>query len=313
MDTKIKSKEETTVILPDERSAALRARTEAQQSEPPAGAAPAAVTSSSSAEVDQPSEQPQPVVHFPSQADIRAEQFDFVTFDSERKYLARIISINGKKVTIRRFDKKTGEWKSKNEKIELKACIPLTPAEAEMHFPGSVAAWDNAAQSAAASGGDPSARTKMNEENDYEEDRLKQGSGGNLHPPTPGDWIDEIAKALGRRPLPFGPKGKCRSLLILRTPRHEGCGEGRLVWRNSSGSGVQADPLAEVPQLVEVILRETGDRGQRGFVPRTPIQLMFQPPLLHPCKPEVLVANLEAPAVPPIAETYFVKTISLLE
>lgn len=108
-----------------------------------------AVTSASSAGLDKPSEQPQrgeqaqsqSVVHSPSQPQSRA---GFVTFDRGRKHLARVVAVNGKKVTVRRFNKKTGEWQTKNESREREACIPLTPAEAEASFPGCVAAWEAA-------------------------------------------------------------------------------------------------------------------------------------------------------------------------
>jgi hypothetical protein len=69
----------------------------------------------------------------------------FVTFDAGRKYLARVVAENGKKLIVHRFDKKSGEWQIKNESREREACIPLTAAEAEASFPGSVAAWDKAA------------------------------------------------------------------------------------------------------------------------------------------------------------------------
>jgi hypothetical protein len=55
----------------------------------------------------------------------------FVTFDSVRKHLARIVAVTGRRVTIQRFDEKTGEWQTKNESIERKACIPANAAEAE--------------------------------------------------------------------------------------------------------------------------------------------------------------------------------------
>ncbi|HET6142536.1 MAG TPA: DUF3631 domain-containing protein [Candidatus Acidoferrales bacterium] len=77
----------------------------------------------------------------------------FVTFDQGRKHLARVIAVNGKKVTVRFFNKKTGEWQTKNESREREACIPLTAAEAEVHFPSSVAAWDKAAIPPNGSGG----------------------------------------------------------------------------------------------------------------------------------------------------------------
>jgi hypothetical protein len=80
-------------------------------------------------------------------------QGSFVTFDHSRKYLARIIAVKGEKVTVRRFDKKTGEWRTKNETREREACTPLSAEEAEESFPGCVAAWDKAAQSPTGSGG----------------------------------------------------------------------------------------------------------------------------------------------------------------
>jgi hypothetical protein len=79
-----------------------------------------------------------------SQALVEREsaELEFVTFDSTRKYLARIVAVNGKKVTVRLFSKKTKEWLTKNENRGRDHCIPLSTAEAEEHFPGSVAAWD---------------------------------------------------------------------------------------------------------------------------------------------------------------------------
>ncbi|HET8925571.1 MAG TPA: hypothetical protein VFN26_21485 [Candidatus Acidoferrum sp.] len=89
---------------------------------------------------------PQSAVHSPSQADNPAGKLEFVTFDPGRKHLARIVAVNGKKVTVRRFNKKTGEWQPKNESRECKACIPLTATEAAESFPGSVAVWAMAAK-----------------------------------------------------------------------------------------------------------------------------------------------------------------------
>jgi hypothetical protein len=107
----------------------------------PEGAATGAVPVAASAEAA--TKQPQSVAanSTKSTASENAD-YGFVTFDSGRKHLARIIGANGKKVTVRRFNKKTGEWKSKNENIELNFSIPLTAAEAEETFPGCVAAWE---------------------------------------------------------------------------------------------------------------------------------------------------------------------------
>jgi len=92
----------------------------------------------------------------------KAGQFEFVTFDPGRKHLARVVAVNGKKVTVRRFNKKTGEWQTKNESREREACIPLTAAEAEASFPGCVAAWEAAANPPGA----PAAGAKpINEDN----------------------------------------------------------------------------------------------------------------------------------------------------
>jgi hypothetical protein len=74
----------------------------------------------------------------------KAGQFEFVTFDPGRKHLARVVAANGKKFIVRRFNKKMGEWQTKNESREAHACIPLTAAEAEQSFPGCVAAWEAA-------------------------------------------------------------------------------------------------------------------------------------------------------------------------
>jgi hypothetical protein len=72
--------------------------------------------------------------------------YGFLTFDQGRKHLARIVAENGKKLIVRLFNKKTGEWQTKNESREREACLPLSVAEAEGSFPGSVAAWDKAAK-----------------------------------------------------------------------------------------------------------------------------------------------------------------------
>lgn len=74
----------------------------------------------------------------------RTGQLEFVTFDPGRKHLVRVVAVNGKKVVIRRFNNKTGEWQTKNESRERDGCIPLTDAEAEESFPGCVAAWEAA-------------------------------------------------------------------------------------------------------------------------------------------------------------------------
>jgi len=77
-------------------------------------------------------------------AESDSAELEFVTFDSGRKYLARIVAVTGRTVTIQRFDRKTGEWQTKNESREREACIPLTAAEAEKSFPGCVAALEAA-------------------------------------------------------------------------------------------------------------------------------------------------------------------------
>jgi hypothetical protein len=79
--------------------------------------------------------------------------YGFVTFDPGRKHLARIVAVKGEKVNVRRFDKKTGEWRTKNETREREACIPLSAEEAESSFPGCVAAWGKAGQSPTEGGG----------------------------------------------------------------------------------------------------------------------------------------------------------------
>jgi hypothetical protein len=89
---------------------------------------------------------PQPIAANPTQpASTAGENADhgFVTFDAGRKYLARIVAENGKKLIVRLFSKKTGEWQTKSESRERETCIPLTAAEAEESFPGCVAAWAN--------------------------------------------------------------------------------------------------------------------------------------------------------------------------
>jgi hypothetical protein len=134
---------------------------EAKQSATPAATVSAAVTSPISEEVDEPSvpsqenqeAQSHSVVASPSQSDSGRGLFEFVTFDPGRRHLARVVAVNGKKVTVRRFNKKTGDWQTKNESREREACIPLTAAEAEVHFPGSVAGWDKAAIPPNGSGG----------------------------------------------------------------------------------------------------------------------------------------------------------------
>ena len=85
---------------------------------------------------------PTPTEDLPRTAPVA--QGAFVTFDSTRKCLARIVAVTGRTVTIRRYAKKTGEWQTKNESREREACIPLTAAEAEESFPGCVAAWEGA-------------------------------------------------------------------------------------------------------------------------------------------------------------------------
>jgi hypothetical protein len=91
--------------------------------------------------------QPQPIAANATQsASTASENADhgFVTFDRGRKHLARVVAANGKKSTVRRFNKKTGEWQAKNEIREASVCIRLTAAEAEESFPGCIAAWDAA-------------------------------------------------------------------------------------------------------------------------------------------------------------------------
>jgi hypothetical protein len=91
----------------------------------------------------------QPIAANPTQpASTAGENADhgFVTFDPGRKYLARIVAENGKKLIVRLFSKKTGEWQMKKESRERQACFPLTAAEAEESFPGCVAAWAEAAK-----------------------------------------------------------------------------------------------------------------------------------------------------------------------
>jgi hypothetical protein len=39
-------------------------------------------------------------------------QYQFVTFDPSHKHLARVVEVKGDKVTVRRFDKKAGEWRT---------------------------------------------------------------------------------------------------------------------------------------------------------------------------------------------------------
>ncbi len=88
--------------------------------------------------------------------------YDFVTFDSGRKHLARVVAVNGKKVTVRRFNKKSGESRIGNESRDREACIPLTAAEVEVRFPGSLAAWDKAAIPPNGSGGKVSRQLSPN-------------------------------------------------------------------------------------------------------------------------------------------------------
>jgi hypothetical protein len=86
----------------------------------------------------------------PPQSVLRVEavtEGSFVTFDSGRKHLARVVAANGGKVEVRRFDKKSGEWRTKNETRERDTCIPLTTEDAEASFPGCSAAWNTATQS----------------------------------------------------------------------------------------------------------------------------------------------------------------------
>ncbi len=78
---------------------------------------------------------------------------DFLTFDSSRKHLARVIGTKGKKIIVRRFDKKSMEWGTKLEKLDQNADVVLSSEEAEKSFPGCVAAWDKAAQSSTGNDG----------------------------------------------------------------------------------------------------------------------------------------------------------------
>lgn len=94
------------------------------------------------------SAQPESTLHVDAVA-----QDSFVTFDPGRKHLARIVADKGGKVTIRRFDKKAGKWRTKNESRDREACILLTIAQAEESFPGCVAAWEKATQSPTRNGG----------------------------------------------------------------------------------------------------------------------------------------------------------------
>jgi hypothetical protein len=73
-------------------------------------------------------------------------QYGYVTFDNERKYLARVVVVKGETVTVRRFDKKSGEWRTKLQTVQRNVCISLSADEAEASFPGCIAAW-NALQS----------------------------------------------------------------------------------------------------------------------------------------------------------------------
>lgn len=121
-----------------------------QQPQSPVGAAAGAVPLSSGAESATTTLQPIAGNSVPPQSVLRVEavtEGSFVTFDSGRKHLARVVGVNGSKVTIRRFDKKSGEWRTKNEPREREACIPLTSEDAESSFPGCLAAWNVATQS----------------------------------------------------------------------------------------------------------------------------------------------------------------------
>jgi hypothetical protein len=119
-------------------------RIEAEQSLASAKTALAAVSEQGHEPSEQPQQAPsQSTFAPPDISDSRAGEFEFVTFDSGRKHLARVVAVNRKNVRVRCFNKKTGEWRTKDESREREACIPLTAAEAEETFPGSVAAWDN--------------------------------------------------------------------------------------------------------------------------------------------------------------------------
>jgi hypothetical protein len=67
---------------------------------------------------------------------------DFLTFDTSRKYLARIVEIKNRHVNVRRFDKKSGTWLTKVEPRDRNSGIVLSPEEAEGSFPGCIAAWE---------------------------------------------------------------------------------------------------------------------------------------------------------------------------
>ncbi len=72
---------------------------------------------------------------------------DFLTFDPTRTHLVRAVEVKGKHLIVRRFDKKSVEWRTKLEKLDRNAGIVLSPEEAEKGFPGCLAAWGRVAQS----------------------------------------------------------------------------------------------------------------------------------------------------------------------
>lgn len=114
------------------------------------GAAPGTVPVVAGAESATTTLQPIAGTSVPPQSVLRVEavtEGSFVTFDSGRKHLARVVEANVGKVEVRRFDKKSGEWRTKNETRERDTGIPLTTEDAEASFPGCLAAWNGATQS----------------------------------------------------------------------------------------------------------------------------------------------------------------------
>jgi hypothetical protein len=120
-----------------------------QHPKSPDGAAPGTVPVVAGAE-SATTTQPIAGTSVPPQSVLRVEavtEGSFVTFDSGRKHLARVVAANVGKVEVRRFDKKSGEWRTKSETRERDTCIPLTTEDAEASFPGCLAAWNGATQS----------------------------------------------------------------------------------------------------------------------------------------------------------------------
>jgi len=64
---------------------------------------------------------------------------DFLTFDPAHKHLVRVVEVKGKHLIVRRFDKKSVEWRTKLEKLDRNAGIVLSPEEAEKGSPGCLA------------------------------------------------------------------------------------------------------------------------------------------------------------------------------